>query len=157
MDQPIPQVPDSHVDLLERPLIAHVATVRTDGGPQVNPMWFSWDGGRIRLTHTRTRQKFRNLQAEPRLALSIVDPDNRDRYLEIRGVVEAIDDDTGGPFYRTMRVRYGVDPDLPMPDAAQRVLVVVRPTTVLARRPPGPDGPPAIERVTGSGRTVARP
>ena len=49
MEQPVPQVPTSHRDLLERPLIAHVATVRTDGGPQTNPMWFGWDGERIRL------------------------------------------------------------------------------------------------------------
>jgi predicted pyridoxine 5'-phosphate oxidase superfamily flavin-nucleotide-binding protein len=37
-------IPDSHRDLLERPLYAHLATVRPDGKPQVNPMWFGWDG-----------------------------------------------------------------------------------------------------------------
>jgi len=157
MDQPIPQVPDSHRDLLERPLIAHLATVRTDGGPQSNPMWFGWDGERIRLTHTRTRQKFRNLQAEPRVALSITDPADPQRYLETRGVVEAVEDDPAGRFYRRLRERYGVDPDAPMPDAAVRVILVIRPTTVLARSPAGADGPPTIERVTGEGRTLLRP
>ncbi|MFJ4920163.1 pyridoxamine 5'-phosphate oxidase family protein [Streptomyces sp. NPDC088725] len=35
-------IPDSHKDLLERPLFGHLATIRAaDGGPQVNPMWFS--------------------------------------------------------------------------------------------------------------------
>jgi PPOX class probable F420-dependent enzyme len=157
VDQPVPQVPTSHRDLLERPLIAHVATVRTDGGPQVNPMWFAWDGERIRLTHTRTRQKFRNLQAEPRVALSIADPAESQRYLELRGVVESTDDDGGGSFYRQLRVRYGVDPDAPMPDAAVRVVVVIRPTVLLARSPATPDGPPAIERVTTNSHRVFRP
>jgi PPOX class probable F420-dependent enzyme len=157
MDQEIPQVPDSHRFLLERPLIAHVATRRADGGLQSNPMWFGWDGSRIRFTHTRTRQKFRNLQAEPRVALSIVDPADAQRYLEIRGVVETIQDDKGGPFYRQLRQRYGVDPDAPMPDADVRVIVVIRPTAVLARSPATAEGPPAIERVTAGDRHVYRP
>ncbi len=157
MEDPIPQVPDSHRDLLERPLIAHLATERAAGGLQSNPMWFAWDGGRIRLTHTRTRQKFRNLQAEPRVALSIVDTADSQRYLEIRGVVEAIEDDKGGPFYRRLRQRYGVNPDAPMPDADERVVVVIRPTTVLARSPANAEGPPAIERVSVDGRRVFRP
>jgi PPOX class probable F420-dependent enzyme len=157
MAQPIPKVPESHLDLLEQPLIAQVATVRVDGGPQNNPMWFGWDGERIRLTHTRTRQKFRNLQAEPRVALSITDPDDTQRYLEIRGVVEAVDDDVGGRFYRQLRERYGVDPDAPMPDADVRVVLVVRPTMVLARSPASAEGAPAIERVSPKGRRVYRP
>jgi|Tabmets5t2r1_1033131.scaffolds.fasta_scaffold15677_2 PPOX class probable F420-dependent enzyme len=155
MDQSIPQVPDSHRDLLERPLIAHLATVRPDGAPMVNPVWFVWDGDRIRMTHTRTRQKFRNLQAEPRVALSITDPDDQQRYLELRGEVETVEDDAGGAYYRRLRQRYGVDPDDPMPDADVRVVLVIRPTTVLARSP-APGGPPAIERVTSEGRTVYR-
>jgi PPOX class probable F420-dependent enzyme len=69
--------PESHIDLLEKPLYAHVATVRADGGPQSSPMWFDWDGAHIRMTHTSKRQKFRNLERDPRLALSIVDPADR--------------------------------------------------------------------------------
>jgi PPOX class probable F420-dependent enzyme len=157
MEQSVPQVPTSHRDLLERPLIAHVATVRGDGGPQTNPMWFGWDGERIRLTHTSTRQKFRNLQAEPRVALSIVDPADSQRYLEARGVVESTEADGGGAFYRQLRRRYGVDPDAPMPDEAVRLVVVVRPTTWLARSPASADGPPAIERVTAGSHKVYRP
>ena len=157
MDQPKLQVPESHRDLLERALIAHVATVRANGAPMSNPMWFDWDGERIRLTHTRTREKFRNLQAEPRVALSITDPAESQRYLEVRGVVESTDDDGGGNFYRQLRRRYGVDPDAPMPDEAVRVVVVIRPTVLLARSPATAEGPPAIERVTGGSHTVFRP
>ena len=157
MDQPKLQVPESHRDLLERALIAHVATVRANGAPMSNPMWFDWDGERIRLTHTRTREKFRNLQAEPRVALSITDPAESQRYLEVRGVVESTDDDDGGNFYRQLRRRYGVDPDAPMPDEAVRVVVVIRPTVLLARSPATAEGAPAIERVTAGGHTVFRP
>jgi hypothetical protein len=71
------EVPASHVDLLDKPMFAHLATVRPDGSPQTQVMWFVWDGERIRMTHTMTRQKYRNFQREPRVALSIADPANR--------------------------------------------------------------------------------
>jgi hypothetical protein len=41
-------IPDEYADLLTRPLFGHRATIRPDGTPQVNPMWFSWDGTHLR-------------------------------------------------------------------------------------------------------------
>jgi pyridoxamine 5'-phosphate oxidase-like protein len=57
-----PPVPAGHADLLARALFAHLGTVRPDGQPQVNPMWFEWDGSRLRFTCTRSRQKHRKRQ-----------------------------------------------------------------------------------------------
>src|ERR1700760_2957033 len=106
----MPEAPASHADLLERPLFAHLATVRPDGSPQSSVMWFAWDGSRIRMTHTKTRQKFANLEHQPRVALSIADPDDEYRFLEVRGTVEDItDEDTGTPFYKSLQHRYGKD------------------------------------------------
>src|SRR4249920_1286239 len=81
-------IPASLADLLERPLYAHLATVRPDGTPQVNPTWFRFDGEYLWLTTTARRQKNRNWQVQPAVALSITDPDRPSRYLEIRGRVE---------------------------------------------------------------------
>ena len=97
----------SHRDLLERPLYAHVAIIRPDGSPQVNPMWFSYDGQSIRLTHTRTRQKYRNLMANPAIAMSVNDPDEPYRYLEIRGLLDHVGADPAGEFSRLLSQRYG--------------------------------------------------
>jgi PPOX class probable F420-dependent enzyme len=118
--------PESHADLLEKPTFAHLATVRPDGSPQTNVMWFAWDGERIRMTHTKTRQKFRNLAEEPRVALSIADPDNQYRFLEVRGVVESIeDDDDQASFYQSLQKRYGQSYQIA--DAAVRVILTIRP------------------------------
>ena len=57
-----PQIPDNLRELLERPLIRSLGTVRPDNTVQVNPMWFHFDGETIRFTHGRNRVKFRNLQ-----------------------------------------------------------------------------------------------
>jgi PPOX class probable F420-dependent enzyme len=121
-------IPDSHRDLLERPLFAHLATIRPDGQPQVNPMWFSWDGEFLCFTNTTVRYKYRNVTANPHVAVSINDPDQPYRYLEIRGVVERIDPDSAGTFFMTLADRYAMALDGPPPDAQYRVVYVVRPT-----------------------------
>jgi PPOX class probable F420-dependent enzyme len=126
----MPDVPASHADLLDKPTFAHLATVRPDGAPQSSVMWFGWDGSRIRMTHTRTRQKFANLAAEPRVALSIADPADGYRFLEVRGAVEKIDDDPGGEFYRSLQQRYGLD--FPILDADVRVIITIRPERYVA-------------------------
>jgi PPOX class probable F420-dependent enzyme len=123
--------PESHADLLENPTFAHLATVRPDGSPQSSVMWFAWDGERIRMTHTKTRQKFRNLADEPRVALSIADPDDGYRFLEVRGSVESIeDDDDQASFYQSLQKRYGQS--YPIADADVRVILTIRPEKFVA-------------------------
>jgi PPOX class probable F420-dependent enzyme len=124
-------IPETHADLLTRPLFAHLGTVRRDGTPQVNPMWFSWDGTHLRFTNTRTRRKHRNVTHEPRVAVSINDPEQPYRYLEVRSRVERIEPDPGGMFFGVLADRYGLDlGGQPPADAADRVVFVVRPEAV---------------------------
>jgi len=119
-------LPENYADLLERPLFAHLATVRPDGAPQSSVMWFVWDGEFLRMTHTKNRQKFRNFQHESRVALSIADPDDQYRFLEIRGVVEKIeDDDAQASFYASLHERYRRTARIK--DADVRVIVTIRP------------------------------
>jgi PPOX class probable F420-dependent enzyme len=81
-------VPQGFENLLNCTAVAHVATRGPDGEPQGNPVWLDSDGEFFKFSQTRTREKLRNLSRDPRIALSIVDPDNHLRYLEIRGRVE---------------------------------------------------------------------
>lgn len=123
-------LPESHLDLLSRPLFAHLATTRPDGTPQVNPMWFSWDGTHLRFTGTTTRYKYRNITHDPRIAVSINDPEQPYRYLEIRGVVTEIRPDPDATFFRTLADRYRLPMDGPPGDAPHRVVYVVEPRTL---------------------------
>ena len=86
-------VPDTHKDLLERPAFAHMATLGPKGEPHTSPVWYDWDGEYLLVSHTTGRQKFRNVKRDDRVALSILDPENAYRYLEVRGRVEAIEPD----------------------------------------------------------------
>ncbi|WP_433662060.1 PPOX class F420-dependent oxidoreductase [Nocardia sp. CA-128927] len=123
------EIPEKVRDLLVRPVYASLGTTRPDGAPQVNPMWFMWDGEFIWFTHTNYRQKFKNLAHEPRVSISIYDPDNPYRYIEVRGVLDHIDDDPKGELYSSLSERYGNGPVVP-PDAKDRVAIAILPTGI---------------------------
>jgi PPOX class probable F420-dependent enzyme len=80
-------IPADYRDLFEKKGFAHVATVAADGTPQSTPVWVDFDGTHIRINTARGRIKDKNLQANPRVALSILDPDNPYRYIQVRGRV----------------------------------------------------------------------
>jgi PPOX class probable F420-dependent enzyme len=121
--------PDTHRDLLERPLFAHLATIRPDGAPQSSVMWFAWDGEQARFSHTRARQKHRNIQHEPRVSFHVQDPDNPYRTLEVRGTA-SIEPDVNADFYRSLQRRYDFVTDVF--DADIRIVITVRPTSFVA-------------------------
>ena len=121
-------IPESHADLLDSKALAHVATIGPGGEPQVNPVWFGTQDGYIMFSQTTTRQKFRNVQDEPRVAFSIVDPTNDYRYLEVRGVVERVDPDPDNAFINSMAKKYLGEDIYPWHRPGdERVVVVVRP------------------------------
>jgi PPOX class probable F420-dependent enzyme len=80
-------LPETHKDLLSKTLFAHLGTLMPDGAPQVTPVWFDYDGKVIVINTGVGRQKDRNMQRDGRVALSIIDPENPYRYLEVRGTI----------------------------------------------------------------------
>lgn len=121
-------IPDSHQDLLERPLYGHMATVRPDGTPQVNPTWYVWDGLHLSFTTSTVRRKYRNVLGQPDVALSVNDPDQPYRYREVRGVIERIEPDPAGTFFDLLARRYGMAYTPPIADVADRVVLRMRPS-----------------------------
>ena len=84
-------IPEAFNDLLTaKKAFANVATINADGTPQVTPVWFDWDGSSIRINTARWRLKDKNLRRTPSVALSIMDPDNPYRYVQVRGRVAAV-------------------------------------------------------------------
>ena len=83
-------IPTSHLDLLTRPLHGVLTTMLPDGQPQSSLVWCGYDGECAVVNTTLERQKGRNLLANPRATLLIVDPDNTGRYLELRGEVALV-------------------------------------------------------------------
>ena len=79
-------VPEKYLDLVTaKKAFAHLATIMPDGTPQVTPVWFDYTGGNIRVNSAKGRVKSRNMTEGAPVALSILDPDNAYRYIQIRG------------------------------------------------------------------------
>ena len=87
------EIPQNFHDLFSKRALASLATIMPDGQPQVTPVWIDMDGKFVRFNSARGRQKDRNVRRDPRIAMSITDPDNPYRYLEIRGRVVDITED----------------------------------------------------------------
>jgi PPOX class probable F420-dependent enzyme len=88
MGEEMVAVPDNFLDLVtQKKAFADLATLMGDGSPQVTPVWIDYEDGMIRMNTAKGRVKARNLQPGARVALSIMDPDNPYRYIQIRGRV----------------------------------------------------------------------
>jgi PPOX class probable F420-dependent enzyme len=74
----------------DKKAFAHLATLMPNGSPQVTPVWFDYVGGAIRVNSARGRVKDRNMKEGAAVALSILDPDNPYRYLQVRGHVRKV-------------------------------------------------------------------
>ena len=78
--------------LVERPVIANVATVDHEGRPQVTPVWIDLDGDDLVFNTAKGRIKTVNLDKNPHVAVSIVDPDNSYNVVVVRGTVEGTEE-----------------------------------------------------------------
>ena len=121
-------IPEKYMDILNTKSAAHIATIGPEGEPHSSPVWFGWDGEYVRFSLTKKRQKYRNLKRDPRIALSITDPNLLERYLEIRGTVERIEDDPNLDFINSMARKYlGLDTYPWHQPGDERVVIVVKP------------------------------
>lgn len=83
------KVPDTLKDLLtdEKKAFVYLATLMSDGTPQVTPVWFNTDGKHILINSAAGRIKDKNMRARPNVALCIADPADPYHYIQIHGKV----------------------------------------------------------------------
>jgi len=73
--------------LPEQPLFASLATIGPDGHPQVTVVWLHVEGDHVVFNTAEGRAKHRNMAADPRVTILLLDPANGYRYAELRGSV----------------------------------------------------------------------
>ena len=83
------KIPESHLDLLDdnKKAFAYLATIMKDGSPQVTPVWFNFDGEFLLINSAEGRVKDKNMRSHLNVALTIQDPGDPYRYLQVRGRV----------------------------------------------------------------------
>jgi len=125
-------IPDQYKDLLKgKKAFAALATLMPDGTPQVTPVWFDYDGKNLIFNSARGRQKDKNVRRDSRVTLTILDPENPYRYLEVRGRVTDITQEGADDSINKLAKKY-LDKDVyPFRQPGEvRVLYTVRPEKV---------------------------
>jgi PPOX class probable F420-dependent enzyme len=87
-------IPASYIDLLTGPVYAVFTTIASNGQPENTVVWCSWDGSYVLVNTAAGRRKHKNVLENPRVALTVIDPKDPYRWLDVRGTVEAIEEDT---------------------------------------------------------------
>jgi PPOX class probable F420-dependent enzyme len=122
------QVPEKYADLFKKKAFANLGTLMQDGSPQVTPVWFDYDGKHVRVNSALGRVKDRNIRRDPRVSLSIQDPENPYRYLEIRGKVVDITQNGADEHINGLSQKYLGNPVYPGRKAGEvRVLYKIEP------------------------------
>ena len=128
-------IPKEYLDLFEKKTFAHLATVGASGAPQVTPVWIDYDGTHIRFNTAKGRVKVKNLARNPKVALSIVDPDNPYRYVQVRGRVVEVTEKGADAHIDALAKKYLGQPRYPFRQAGEvRVIYKIHPERVQGMR-----------------------
>jgi PPOX class probable F420-dependent enzyme len=121
--------PEKFLDLLqdETKAFLYLATILSDGSPQVTPVWFSTDGEYILINTAEGRAKDRNMKARPKVAMTIQDPNDPYRYLGIRGEVVSYTREGADDHINALSFKYHGRP-YNIPAGQRRIIFRIRPT-----------------------------
>jgi PPOX class probable F420-dependent enzyme len=126
----MPEIPETHADLIARSQIVTLATEGADGYPQVSATWFLIESDTIKASLNETRQKVKNMVRNPRVALLFIDPDDEYRTVEIRANA-TVEPDAGNAFAAKVGAKYGIADMSAMDRPGEgRVVVTFQPVRV---------------------------
>jgi PPOX class probable F420-dependent enzyme len=110
-------LPESARALLTSDRLAHLVTINPDGSPQITIVWVGLDGDEIVLAHLGAGQKMKNIERDPRVALSIegteVQPPGLRQYLVVHGRARITEG--GGPELLQDLARVYLGPEVKFP------------------------------------------
>jgi hypothetical protein len=126
------EIPAAYLDLLQqKAAIANLATIMPDGTPQVTPVWFDYSNGKVRVNSAKGRVKTRNMREGAPVALSILDPENPYRYIQIRGRVGRATEDGASAHIDSLAKKYLGKDKYPYSQPGEvRVLFEIEPAAV---------------------------
>jgi len=110
-------LPDSARALLAGPNLAHVVTLDPDGAPQISCVWVGLDGDEVVFGSLGPWRKIRNLERDPRVAVSIESPATNSmgmrEYLVLQGTARVVPG--GAPELLQELARVYVGPEVRFP------------------------------------------
>ena len=90
---PIPQIPETHIDLIDGPYTVVLTTVMPDGQPQTTPIWCNREGEYVLINTMRDFRKYKNMKANPKITLIAFSVKKPLHNIEVRGIVVEMTED----------------------------------------------------------------
>jgi PPOX class probable F420-dependent enzyme len=104
------ELPQGLLELLHRPSPCFIATTLPDGSPQLTQTWVDTDGEHILINTVQGFRKVRNIERDPRVAVTVADPDDTSRYYSVRGRVVDITAEGGAESIEKLSLKYSGAP-----------------------------------------------
>jgi PPOX class probable F420-dependent enzyme len=96
---------------------AHIATLLPDGAPHSVPVWVGLEGDTVSILTSANSRKGRNLDRDPRVAISVTDHDQPYATGLVRGrVIERVEGDAAWEIIDRMSHKYTGQPYAPRTD-----------------------------------------
>ena len=132
------EIPDDAKHLFEGTNFAHVATVNPDGSPQVSPVWVGLEEDKVVFNTARGRVKPKNLERDPRVAVSVFNHENPYESILIQGRVTETEDDADLAHINSLSKRYIGQDEYPfLQEGEQRMILRIEPEKVAYTPPAG--------------------
>lgn len=129
------EVPESHQDLVsdQNQVLAILSTIMPDGSPHATPVWFDMENGLFRFNTARGRVKDRNIQINPEVCMTIMDPSDHYHWLMVRGVVVEETEEGANEHIADLSFKYRGERKFNVPEGDVRVMYKVQPKSIFAR------------------------
>lgn len=115
--------------LFEDPNIGLVATIRSDGTPQVTPVWVDWDGEHVLFNTAEGRAKPRNIRRDPRVTVAVVSRDDPYSWVSVSGQAELVEEGAAEHIDKLAR-KYTGREEYGIPAGEKRMIVRVTPERI---------------------------
>jgi PPOX class probable F420-dependent enzyme len=99
-------LPNTHRDLFQEAVHGVLTTMMPGGMPQSSVVWVDYDGEYVLINTTLERQKGRNMQANPKVTILVIDPKDSSRWIEVRGQVREMTRDCAEAHADKLTQRY---------------------------------------------------
>jgi len=130
----MPVLPTEYHDLFEKATFAHVTTMLPNDTPHTTPVWVDYDADddRILVNTERGRRKAKNVQRDPTVSVSMLDPENPYRFLSVTGEVEEITTEGAREHIDELAHRYTGEDEYQNPIQTERIILRIRPEEVFS-------------------------
>ncbi len=115
------------IKILEGKNFASLATINSDGSPQVSVVWIDYKDNHILINTARNRIKTNNMERDPRVSISVTDAQNPYYQITFKGIVKNISESNADDHIHSLAKKYLNQDKYPISDKEIRVIVSIEP------------------------------